>query len=71
MRTLVVLAALTAGVLLVGCRTGEITESDTQRMRQEFSEENYKENMYKMGKGAEYEAEKKRQEAESRGLGQE
>jgi uncharacterized protein (DUF3084 family) len=52
-----------------GCKSG-VTESDTLRMRQEFSEENYKKRMYEAGRGAEYEAEKKRQEAESGGQGQ-
>jgi hypothetical protein len=48
---------------LVACKT-EVTEGDTQRMRAEFSEENYKKNMYEAGRGAEYEAEKARQASE-------
>lgn len=52
---------LVAGLVLAGCKSG-ITEEDTANMRQEFSEENYEKNMKAMGKGAEFEAEKARQQ---------
>lgn len=69
-RAIAVATAAALGFVLAGCKTGEITEADTQQMRREFSDQNYKDNMYKAGKGAEYEAEKKRQEAEGGGQDQ-
>jgi Pyruvate/2-oxoacid:ferredoxin oxidoreductase gamma subunit len=60
------LIALAAGLVLAGCKT-EVTEADSQRMREEFSQENYERNMKAMGKGAELEAEKARQQQHAGG----
>lgn len=61
MKAIIGVLALVLLVGIGGCKSG-VTEQDTANMRKEFSEDNYKENMYKAGKGAEYEAEKARQQ---------
>ena len=56
-------AALAALALGWGCKD-TVTEADNKAMLRENTEEHYKENMYKAGRGAEYEAEKARQQKE-------
>jgi hypothetical protein len=51
----------------MGCPKSEVTESDSEAMRKEFSQENYEKNMKAMGKGAELEEEKKRAEQYQQG----
>ena len=64
------LALALVSTVLGGCNTGTITEGDTERMRKEFSQENYEKNMKAMGKEKELEEEKRRNEAYLRGGGQ-
>ena len=62
MRKLLV-AALTV-VAAVGCGDkGEVSESDAAKNKEAFSQEAYEDAMKKAGKGAELEAEKKRNAA--------
>lgn len=64
------LALAVAAAALAGCNTGTITEGDTERMRKEFSQENYEKNMKAMGKEKELEEEKRRNEEYLKGGGQ-
>ncbi len=56
--------ALIACVIATGCNAG-VTESDTAKMRKEFSQANYEKAMIAAGKGAQLQKEK--QAAASRG----
>lgn len=63
MRRLTILAV--GAALLGGCATGDISDSTSDQVRQEFSEANYEKAMKAAGRGAELEAEK--QKAAQRG----
>ena len=48
-----------AGVVLYGCQKSEVTNADAEKLKQEFSKDNYEKAMKEHGKGAELEQEKK------------
>ena len=56
---LVVVSCILA--VMWGCTKAEVTEADTERMRREFSQENYERAMKEAGRGAELEEQKKRE----------
>jgi hypothetical protein len=65
------LTILIAGIALAGCGVdSEVTQSDVEKNRKEFSQENYEAAMIKAGKGKELEEEKKRNAAHMAAGGQ-
>lgn len=57
-----------AGLSLVGCApSGEVTQADQEKMKKEFSQENYEKAMIAAGKQKELEEEKKRNAASMQG----
>lgn len=56
-----------AVLALAGCNSGEITEADQEKMKKEFSQENYEKAMIAAGKEKELEEEKRRNAASMQG----
>lgn len=59
-----------AAVIAVGCGAGVVTESDSQRVRDQFSQEAYEKAMIEAGRGDELEAQKQREAAFLAGTGE-
>ena len=59
-----------ASAVLAGCSSGTTSDADNQKLVKEFSQESYEQAMINAGKGAELEAEKKRDAAYRASTGQ-
>lgn len=59
-----------AALALAGCSSGEVSEADQEKMKKEFSQENYEKAMIAAGKEKELEEEKRRNAASMQGQGQ-
>ncbi len=55
-------SALVVCVAVSSCKFGTVTHDDTQRMRDEFSKENYEKNMRALGKEKELEEAKRKEQ---------
>lgn len=58
-----------AVIVAAGCAVGEVTEADSQRVREQFSQEAYEKAMKEAGRADELEAQKQREAAFLAGTG--
>lgn len=61
MRTLIAAAAILSLGVVGGCVKSEVSEGDSSRLREEFSQDSYEEAMIQQGKADELEAEKQKE----------